>query len=150
MGEYVWTVANIGGEITMAQAEKIAALVEGTFGAPDALPCILAAAASGERYGVTGDVNYGNPEALTDYLTEQGIPYIVTYSAAPGCFGSGGYAFIPGGCITQFDADDNGCPSITLDGLRQHLAAGLSLEGIIGLMEMCDERNLPPVKLVEA
>lgn len=144
MGEYVWTSATIGGSITVDQAEQLAEQIVDTFGG-DPVGDIAAAIEAGKHLTASGEVNYGNPEALRDFLMEAGLPYVITYAAASGVFGSGGYAFKPGEDEREFSADDDEHPTISLGEMIREHAAGRTLADVIADLSPCDASSVPPL-----
>lgn len=136
MGEYVWTQIVIGGKATRAVADELQEILEATFpeGAEDISGHMVA---SSER-------NYGYADEAEAFCQANALPYVLTWGAAGGCFGSGSHAWRPGmdGPL-HVEATDNSSPAIDLTELRQDAARGVTLAEIIARLEIADSDTLP-------
>ena len=156
MGEYVWTTYTIGGTVT---AEHIRELVQHVMNYPDqggggdfadGLDALKEAVKAGTALVIATSLNFGNDEALDDFLVEAGLPFSAAWSAQPGQFDAGIRYWNPGmDGVDESGGDDDGEPVIALRELRSELAAGKTLADIIAGMEPASGDAVPPLALAE-
>ena len=148
MTEMIYTTATIGGRLRRKHAEEIADIINGSFcdlyNGGKTLEEIVEAAAASERFSISGQVNFGNPGDLRTYLQAKRLPYVITYCAG-GEFTAGGYAYRHGSGEIEFEANDDGVPSLTLTTLKVRAAEGHSLQSVIRTIENCQHENVPAI-----
>lgn len=148
MAEMTYTTVSIGGRIRMKHAEEIADIINGSFSElfndGKTLEEITNAAKAGERFTIAGQVNYGNPEELRSYLATKRLPYVITYCAGRE-FNAGGYAYRRGRDEVEFEANEDGDPTVTLRDLQLHAKAGRSLKAVIKTIENCQHESVPAI-----
>lgn len=140
MGEYVWTQIVIGGKTTKAIADELEFLLTDHFHEQ--------AEIVGSHMVASGERNYGNADETEEFCQEHGLPYVLTWAAAGGCFDSGAHAWRPGmDGASDFTATEAGDASVTLAELRRDHEAGVTLAEIIARLAVADSDTLPPFEV---
>lgn len=138
MGEYVWTDINIGGKVSASVAAELREMLDAEFGDAEAEIVGAHLYAGGER-------NYGNADEVESFCQEHGLPYVLTWAAASGCFDAGSHAWRPGmEQAAEVSATDDGDPSAPLAYLKHEASKGRTLADIIEELSIGDVSALPP------
>jgi len=150
MGEYVWTIAKVGGKISRAAADELNELGIDAIGDDAGDGGVNGAFEAKSSVFFHGECNYGNPEDFMTFCREHNLTYHVSYAAQPGCFGSGIYFWNPTMAEPkECDADDSGDPVVAYWFLEDALSKGLSLAGVVETLAAAHDKAVPPLELVD-
>lgn len=144
MGEYVWTVATVGGKIPHSVFERLDELgLE--IGVPDEIPD------GKSSLCYQGEFNYGNPEEFMQFCQDHGLPFHVSYAAAPGVFSSGLYFWQPGmETVEGREATDDGEPVLTFSEVHDALAEEQTLLMVYNELKRASGKAVPPLEIEPA
>lgn len=143
MGTQVWTTFTIGGKIDANKVDELQDLMleNGILTAREAIE-------QGVNLSTEGECSYGNFEELEGFCTENGLTYIKSWGASPGEFHSGVERYDgETGESTDIGADDDGRAVMTAKEIREALADGRTIEGILAYLDSFDPSSVPPLKV---
>lgn len=150
MSQDIWTSIEVGGSLPEQLRDDFETAFENDFSEGDnPSDEIDEALQQGKKLSVSGFVNYGDPDEVTEFCREHDLPYSYTCEDGGGEWNACGTYWAPGmEKEANFDCADDGQPVLYVSEIRERLANGTLAEHL-DKVENYAGKAIPPLTLAQ-